>query len=344
MFASGSQPDRTEGQCFASDNFFYRQRRLGTEPLSEKAGKHLGHVLHHHDRHRKVLRNTRQQFRQCVRSAGRNANVNNCNLTFRGPRQAPARRQRLGMDPALPAKAPQTQRVDFGKQVAAQIFHRRGQSQRIPLLGNIIVGAQGQRIQSGRGATVGERAEHDDGQMTVGPAYFSDCGQSVHHRHLDIHHNQVGSEFRDALQGGTPLRSGTGDFQLRISRDQIRQNATDDRRIVHQQNAEFGAGSGHQQPSLSRIASFSCSTSQVKGFMTNSLAPADNACSISSASSSAFTTLPLTPPSAFSPPTPPTNSSPFITGMFQSTSATLISGTSSTHFSASLPFPASTIS
>ena len=47
------------------------------KPLGQQAGKNRRHVLHHHNRDGKVIRNPRQDLRQGVRTAGRSADRHN---------------------------------------------------------------------------------------------------------------------------------------------------------------------------------------------------------------------------------------------------------------------------
>ncbi len=135
-----------------------------------------------------------------------------------------------------------------GGALAAHLFGR---------LGHIVRSAAGQGLDGHLRAALRKRTAHDHRHLVSSRAQLPQRHQSVHHRHLHIQQNQVGTKHIDALKADCAVRRGPGHLQARIGADHRAQQAPHHCRVVHNQNPGPAAGAIAQASTSPSMASFS---------------------------------------------------------------------------------------
>ncbi len=83
--------------------------------------------------------------------------------------------------------------LNLGKKVSLDPLHGHVQAAGVAGLGDVVAGAERQGVQGGAGAALGQRAEHDDGQLWMELANLGDGLQAGHVRHFHVEGDEVGT-------------------------------------------------------------------------------------------------------------------------------------------------------
>ena len=165
------------------------------EAVGKRVGKRSRHVLNHEHRQREACRQRGQHFLKCHRPACRGADGQQ---TIVGQVHAGCARrcfrsrlrittdhpcQRRGAGAPVPQRPHAKTELRYG-------FFAIGRDV-LEFLGKEIHRAGIQCIQRGAGTLVGERRKHQD-RRRPGSHDFTDRGDAVHDRHLDVHGNHIG--------------------------------------------------------------------------------------------------------------------------------------------------------
>jgi hypothetical protein len=112
--------------------------------------------------------------------------------------------------------------------------------------GDVVARARGEGVEGGTRAGRGQRAEHDHRQVRVAGTQFAQGAEPVEDRHLDVKGHQVGLELLDLRQGDTAVGRRTNHPDLRVLGKSIGDQASDDNRVVNDQDRDHVAASPHR--------------------------------------------------------------------------------------------------
>jgi hypothetical protein len=185
-------------------------------------------------------------------------------------------------------------------------------------LGHVVGGAERERLEGRRCAALGERAEHDHGQPWVRPADLAQRRDAVHLGHLDVEGDQVGVELVD------PSRGRAGRWRrCRRPRCRVGFQHVVTRRRTTTESSTTSTRIGtvvtrpRQTPSSASFSEPRCRAASSR----TRRRPAIERAATSMCESDSEVTIITRPSAKRSARTRRTNSSPSISGMFQSTSA-----------------------
>lgn len=189
--------------------------------------------------------------------------------------------------------------------------------------GDVTGGSERKGVEGGGGSLFGEGAAHDDGEIGLAGLEFAQGIEAVHFRHVYVEGDDVRLEFFETGERDSAVCGGSDHFDLRVAREGFGYGESYEGGVVDDEDPYFvhhGDAWGAQGLSPRRV-SLSLTESFVKGFIKYSSAPDSSAAMTFSASDSVviimifMTSLPGRWRISF------TNSSPFISGIFQSTQA-----------------------
>jgi hypothetical protein len=163
---TGSDHDQTGLEAHAGLALDHGERGRPVHPLGEQPREDRGHVLDDHDRDRQVAGERADDRHHRVGTADRGANDEE--LVGAGPGRPPVRQGRWSG--LRRSGLPWDQRLDPGNQLGPDGLQRRAGTNGVARLGDVVAGAEGERLERGRGRPFRQRAEHDHRQARVQPA------------------------------------------------------------------------------------------------------------------------------------------------------------------------------
>ena len=177
------------------------------QSLRQLPRKHRRHMLHDHNRHRKIVWNRRQHFRKRSRSARGRPYRHNLNSPPARPQNFRRQTRRARSGRPAPFSAQAAKRLDLRYQLRPNILPRLRRTRRVIRLRRIIRSAQGQRLQRCRRSSLRQRAVHNHRQPRINLAYLRQCLQAAHPLHLDIERNQIRVHQRQFPERRSPIAS-----------------------------------------------------------------------------------------------------------------------------------------
>ncbi len=132
------------------------------------------------------------------------------------------------------------ERVNSGNEFLRQCTDKAFAPRLVVRLGNIIAGPAGQRFNRYAGAAVRERAAHDHRHRIIARAQLAQRRQAVHHRHLDIEHNEIGTLDPDGLERRSAVGRGSGHVKAGIGEDDSSQQTAHHGGVIHDENPNGG--------------------------------------------------------------------------------------------------------
>ncbi|MCY1537328.1 hypothetical protein D9M68_728180 [compost metagenome] len=247
MVVGAGQQHRAGLRRVAGAGDAHRQRALSVEPVGHAGGEGLVDVLHGHHRRAEVGRQRAQQRRQRGGAAGGGADRHQAR---RGERA------RGGLQLVLRGHAASQQPAD----IAHLAQQRAGGELRIGLRqrGRIdrVDGAVAHRVEHLSGIAAEIHGDHHDraGRGRHDPARGFDA---VHHRHQQVHQDQVRRAGRGHLHGLLAVDGDPGELEGRVQRDGPAQCGDRERGVVD--DADF-----HERASPIRSCTASSSAASWK--------------------------------------------------------------------------------